>query len=375
MKWWEKPWNPVVGCTEISEECIHCWARSIHERFHKDKKFSDVELKPQLLDNPLKRKVKTTYFVCNVSDLFHDDVPVDFIREVYAVMTLAYWHNFFVLTKRPERAFAILTDEDWYNSLLAKADVVRLRNHLSADVGISDPRRIPPKNIAFGVTAGNEHRADQRIPIALRVPAYRHFLSYEPALGPLDFSGHRLEWIAPFKETDAMLNRTPRLDLIIAGGENHPDAMDCNVNWFRKLLRQCKPEGTRVCIKQLGTHPFEVDPIEDDLALDASYDEEADPADVAAMAAASVRKIKVSDRAGAIMEEWPEDLRVQESLEFGYPDAQASSGRPVDRAQQDLFSPSSPEQRMWHNLIRVDRAQQDLFSPIPEKDPDKDEEF
>lgn len=304
MKWWNLPWNPVLKCTPVDETCLHCWAKDVYERFHVGQSFAGVELEPHVMDKPLRKLEKTTYFVANMSDLFHRDVPDDYIHEVFAVMTLAPWHNFFVLTKRVERALSLFTAPDCYDRRLKAADRVRNRTKIGGNVGVSDPRLSPPHNIAFGVTVGLQAHADVRIPQMLRVPAYKHFVSYEPALGPVEF---RREWMEDVKSV-------PRIDWIVAGGENHFDARVCYIEWLWSTILQCRRWFVPVMIKQIGTHPrcqqywkWPDDHVH--LSLDDSG------------GGYIVKGLK--SRAGKDPSEWPEDLRVHQTLEFGYPNVEA----------------------------------------------------
>lgn len=323
-QWWDKPWNPTYGCTKVSEECRRCWAESMDARFHKGEPFSQVRTMPHLLDKPLRTKEPTRYFVCNMSDLFHEKIPTDYIHEVYAVMTLAHWHQFFVCTKRPERALEIFTDPDCYERRLAAADRVRSRFRKSIgkidNVGFSDPTRIPPSNIAFGVTAGNQRRANERIPIALRIPAAKLFVSYEPALGPIDFTN--IELPEPFTlaggvpahinaltdhDDEHFYNDHRKLDWIIAGGENDSDAAECHLDWLRSATNQCACHDVKVLIKQLGSRP-----------VVSEKDESVWPGYVSLLGNGFgmyfVRGLKKV--AGKDPQEWPMELRVQQMLDL-----------------------------------------------------------
>lgn len=318
-KWWDKPWNPTYGCTEVSEECRKCWARSMDARFHKGEPFSHVRTMPHLLDKPLGNSTPTRYFVCNMSDLFHEKIPTDYIHEVYAVMTFAHWHQFFVCTKRADRALEFFTDPDCYERRRAAADRVLARNpKLTRYVGISDPSVIPPRNIAFGVTAGNQRRANERIPIALRIPAAKIFVSYEPALGPIDFTEielpeqYNLQPGVPAHinalteaDDDHFLNDHRKLDWIIAGGENDSDAAECDLAWLRWTISQGASFDVDVLIKQLGSRPVERGK---DLSKWPEY------VRLEGDGFGKYHVFGIKSRAGKVPSEWPEDLRVQQML-------------------------------------------------------------
>src|SRR5437868_2046123 len=108
IEWTDATWNPVTGCTEVSPGCDHCYAKTFAERFrgvpgHPYEQGFDLRLWPERLHYPLQRKKPRRIFVNSMSDLFHKDVPTDFILRVFAVMAQAYWHTFQELTKRPSR--------------------------------------------------------------------------------------------------------------------------------------------------------------------------------------------------------------------------------------------------------------------------------
>ena len=99
IEWTDATWNPVTGCTKVSPGCDHCYAERVTERFHGKGSFATVTLHPERLDQPLRWRKPRKVFVNSMSDLFHDDVPADYIARVFAVMALAPRHTFQVLTK------------------------------------------------------------------------------------------------------------------------------------------------------------------------------------------------------------------------------------------------------------------------------------
>ncbi len=113
----------------------------------------------------------------------------------------------------------------------------------------------PPPNVWFGVSVEDQPRADERIPLLLDIPALVRWLSVEPLIGPVDLSGQRLEWLAPFHETDPLLVRTPRVDWVVVGGESGPGARPCDVEWIRDIVRECQSAAVPVFVKQLGARP------------------------------------------------------------------------------------------------------------------------
>lgn len=160
-----KTWNPVSGCTPISPGCAHCYAKRMAQRlagrcgYPEAPHEFDVTLHPEKVGDPLRWKKPTRVFVCSMSDLFHHDVPFEFIKDVSRVMRACPQHTFQVLTKRPERMA-----------------------EFAAAIGIAWP------NVWLGVTAEDQEQADQRIPVLLQIPAAVRFVSIEPLLEPVDLS-------------------------------------------------------------------------------------------------------------------------------------------------------------------------------------------
>jgi protein gp37 len=138
----------------------------------------------------------------------------------------------------------------------------------------------------------SQEYADRRIPNLLRIPARWHGLSLEPLLERVELDGNRLEWLAPFHEHDPMLNRTPRLDWLVIGGESGPKSRPCNIEWISSLVSQGKEAGTAVFVKQLGSAPYKYGGSVMDLFFKDF--------------------IKLKQKKGGDPTEWPADLRVRE---------------------------------------------------------------
>jgi protein gp37 len=208
IEWTDATWNPVTGCTEVSPGCDHCYARTFAERFrgvkgHPYEQGFDLKLWPARLDLPLKWAKPRRIFVNSMSDLFHKDVPDDYIEQVFSVMNRADHHIFQVLTKRSAR-------------------VARLA-----------PRLQWSRNIWMGVsveTIQYKWRVDQ----LRQVPAHIRFISAEPLLGSL-----------------ADLDLTG-IDWLIAGGESGPFHRPCDPTWVRQLRHLSREYGTAFFFKQWG---------------------------------------------------------------------------------------------------------------------------
>lgn len=218
------------------------------------------------------------------NDLFHEDVPFEFIDQVFAIMALCPRHVFQVLTKRPERLLSYLYSE-------------RTGPILSAMMH-RDPSRDwsgwPLPNVYLGVSVENQDTADRRIPLLLRTPSVVRFVSYEPALGGVTF---RSEWLRGYDD-----GPVPRIDWIIIGGESGPNARPFNLQWARDVIAQCKAAGVACFVKQLGARPYESErqPI-------AGY-----KCNEPAAGSLQHRMLTLRDPNGGDPEEWPEDLRVRE---------------------------------------------------------------
>jgi len=208
IEWTEATWNPVTGCTKISEGCRNCYAARMANRLHAMgnpryvNKFK-VTLHHDLLELPLKWKKPRRIFVNSMSDLYHNDVPLDFIKEVFSIMKTAHWHTFQILTKRPERLLEIADQLPW------------------------------PDNVWQGVSVEDE-RVVHRIDILRRIPAKIRFLSCEPLIGPLDnMNLAGIHWV-------------------IVGGESGPGARPMKAEWVRSIRDQCQRNGVAFFFKQWG---------------------------------------------------------------------------------------------------------------------------
>lgn len=255
IEWTGDTCNPVVGCKKVSPGCANCYAETLACRLAcmGQQQYADVtvaqtgrwsgtvQLLPRELLKPLRRKKPQTYFMCSMSDLFHQDVPCEFIAAIFGVMSASPQHTFQILTKRPASMLAFFT---WMQLASSRdfagcvADVA-WEHTRRALPGINlDGRRDtrwPLPNVHIGVSAEDQQRADERIPRLWQCPAAVRFMSYEPALGPVD------------------LRRTWKwLDWVIAGGESGPGARPAHPDWFRSLRDQCVSAGVAFFFKQWG---------------------------------------------------------------------------------------------------------------------------
>jgi protein gp37 len=296
-----KTWNPVRGCSVVSPGCTHCYAMKQAARFPAYRGLTkpskggpvwtgEVRLVPEKLGEPLRWRKPRRVFVNSMSDLFHEGVPDEFIAEVFGVMALADRHTFQILTKRPER----------------------MRRWIEEHTCANNPRFWPLPNVWLGVSCEDQVRADERIPLLLDTPAAVRFVSYEPALGPLQLDP---SWIGGYPSSDEWARtgpKEPRLSWLIVGGESGPSARPCDVSWVRSIVAQCRAAGVACFVKQLGARPYETfPPGYKDAQLSREGWTLVEYADGSQPPRWS-RFPRYSDRKGGDPAEWPEDLRVRE---------------------------------------------------------------
>lgn len=296
IEWTDVTWNPVRGCSRVSEGCRNCYAERMASRFSGQGKpfhgFADpsrsrmlkprghwtgrVELIPEKLDEPLRWRKPRRVFVNSMSDLFHEALPDEAIDRVFAVMALAPQHTFQILTKRPERMLAYMSGD----ARLAIAEAIELRHWAPETHDDFDARDVEPleawplPNVWLGVSCEDQRTAEERIPLLLQTPAAVRFVSLEPLLGPIaDLAGFLRRvcarcgvWadecvcefaVRQFERGDraarvAERGTRPGLDWVIVGGESGPGARPCDVAWVRSIRDQCKAAGVPCFVKQMG---------------------------------------------------------------------------------------------------------------------------
>jgi protein gp37 len=208
IEWTESTWNPITGCTKISQGCKNCYAERMAHRLKamgnpSYKKGFELTLQEHLLERPLRWKKPQMVFVNSMSDLFHQDVPLEFIHKIFNVMENAHWHTFQILTKRSSRLLELNSEIDW------------------------------PENIWMGVSvesADYKYRIDN----LRKTNAYIKFLSLEPLLSSL-----------------GNLNLT-NIDWVIVGGESGPRSRPIAKEWVLEIKDQCQKNNTPFFFKQWG---------------------------------------------------------------------------------------------------------------------------
>lgn len=244
IEWTDATWNPVTGCDEVSRGCDRCYAKTFAERFrgvegHYFEQGFDVVLRPDKLKLPLTWRKPKKVFVNSMSDLFHKDVPDEYIAKVFAVMAATPQHTYQLLTKRHGRMRS-LVGNDGQTLLEATQD------EATAQAIYDAPWPLP--NVWLGVSVEDQQRADLRIPALLGTQAAVRFLSCEPLLGPLDLARHMpavdyWDW----RETEEW-----GIHWVIAGGESGHGARPMHPDWARKLRDQCVEAGVAFHFKQWG---------------------------------------------------------------------------------------------------------------------------
>jgi protein gp37 len=208
IEWTETTWNPVTGCTKLSAGCKHCYSERIALRLQgagqsRYRNGFGLTLQEDIAELPLRWRKPRLVFVNSMSDLFHEDIPADYIRRVFSTMVRARQHTCQILTKRAERLAELAPSLPW------------------------------PENVWMGVSVENE-RYTWRIDHLRAVPARVRFLSLEPLLGPLsdlDFTG--IKWV-------------------IVGGESGPGARRMKEDWVTDIRRQCEKADVAFFFKQWG---------------------------------------------------------------------------------------------------------------------------
>ncbi len=208
IEWTDATWNPVTGCTKISPGCKHCYAERLSKRLKAMGQANyrngfRLTLQPHMLELPLRWKSPKRIFVNSMSDLFHEDVPTEYVKRVFDIMVRANWHQFQVLTKRSDRLLELSKKLEW----------------------------VP--HIWMGVSVESEKYA-HRIDDLRKTGAHVKFLSLEPLLGPLGKLNLR------------------NIDWAIVGGESGPGARPVNPEWVAEIRDECVRLGVPFFFKQWG---------------------------------------------------------------------------------------------------------------------------
>lgn len=330
IQWTDATWNPTNGCSRVSPGCENCYAERFAGRFSAPGQRYEglVRLGPngarwtgkmvlteKMLDQPLRWKRPRRIFVNSMSDLFHESLMDEQIDSVFAVMALAGRHTFQVLTKRADRMREYIASRSLSLNFWEKA-ARDIGWTLKFDgVGLC---QFPLPNVWLGVSVEDQQRADERIPALLQTPAAVRFVSYEPALGPVDFS----PWLWPTHWRWDARHKTPEeavqagafaekgrqalvsahtcfVDWVIVGGESGPGARPFDLSWANSVVKQCKEAVAACFVKQLGSrvqvcaaHSCAVQPCRD-------------------------HRVFFTDSKGGDWSEWLDDIKVREFPKTG----------------------------------------------------------
>ncbi|SFJ35392.1 DUF5131 family protein [Albimonas pacifica] len=256
IEWTDATWNPITGCTLVSEGCRHCYAARLaatRMREHPSRKglarlnaageakfTGEVRFNEEWLDQPLRWRRPRRIFVCAHGDLFHESVRDEWIDRVFAVVARAPQHTFQVLTKRPERMRSYINNTGGV--------VVSHKGPFATHVKLA-PWPLP--NVWLGTSVEDQATADARIPHLLATPAAVRFISAEPLLGPVDLTRVPVDGGCVCALHGAR-PAYPPLDWVIVGGESGPGARPMHPDWARSLRDQCQAAGVPFLFKQWG---------------------------------------------------------------------------------------------------------------------------
>lgn len=264
IAWTNATWNPIRGCSRVSEGCRICYAQQLAARFNKPGQpyhgLATVKnghaawtgelafIEKHLLD-PLRWRKPRRIFVNSMSDLFHERVPYEWLDQIFAVMAASPTHTFQVLTKRPQ----------WMRDYFAPVGGVSREDFIwvaSRRLGLTAQRpSLPLPNVHLGVSVENQEAADERIPLLLQTPAAVRWISAEPLLGPLELEEHLYAADVAGGAPDDMPPSSdgrlyPGLDWVVAGGESGKGFRPMDVAWLEQLVQQCQQAEVPVFVKQ-----------------------------------------------------------------------------------------------------------------------------
>lgn len=289
IEWTGDTWPVVNGCRRVSPGCGGkvgeggCYAeRLISTRLRHMPKYKELAVFDERgphwtgesrlwvpdLDIPLRTRKPTTYFVANMGDLFFEEVTDEEIAVVFGVMASCPRHTFQVLTKRAKRmrkwfenteAAAMVANQTAAEHVQRRAYAHDVAIQLHAIKGTIKSYPWPLQNVHLGISVENQKYADERIPELLRTPAVVRFVSYEPALGPVDFTKDGWLHDMPVAPGDSW---RPGLDWIIYGTESGPGARGHDIAWAESARDQCAANKVAFFTKQISTpgHPKGGDP-------------------------------------------------------------------------------------------------------------------
>lgn len=303
IQWTDKTFNPIRlirddgshgghWCRKISEGCANCYAeeqnQSNYFSFASHLKYTgkmpeNLILDEQVLSDIIKLKKPHKIFMCSMTDIFGDWIPEHWIDQIFATMLIAKQHTFQVLTKRPERMREYLSKPYFVN--IARYIDQHFNNKFA-----HDNYELPADNIWLGTTCENQKTANERIPHLVQTPAKVRFLSCEPLLEEIDLD---LDGLIDIEDEEGSCLAQPKdaINWLIVGGESGKNARPCHIEWIRSLVNQCKTANIPVFAKQLGSKPINSVPYGSTFVH---------------------FPLKLKNKKGGDIEEFPEDLQVRE---------------------------------------------------------------
>jgi protein gp37 len=283
IQWTNETWNPLAGCSKVSDGCKNCYAikdavrlsentnpkiRAKYEGTTKDGNNWTGKINlasDDVLTQPLRWTRPRQIFVNSMSDLFHENVPDEWIDRIFAVIAMSAHHIFQILTKRPERM------KEYFSKVEERRTNIGgwIKGNFRQNVNDKDWAYLttfPIENVWLGVSVENQKTADERIPLLLETPAAIRWLSCEPLLEEVDLTNLRIVYPvkldaltgAFFSQNGAIITDKDvpeignKIDWVVVGGESGTNHRKCDVNWIRSIARQCHAVDVPVFIKQLG---------------------------------------------------------------------------------------------------------------------------
>ena len=305
ITWTDETWNPVRGCSRVSEGCRNCYAEKQAARIISMNRGRGIEegsgaydgliakggqwngkmeLVPKLLDQPLRWRNPRKIFVNSMSDLFHENVPFEYVAAAFGIMAGASWHTFQILTKRPGRMREFF---QWIDSHPERSryDTERLKKQCPGDdwrvffmlqkaseqlelggkgLRVEATGQWPLPNVWLGVSVEDQKAANERIPLLLDTPAAVRWISAEPLLGPVNLrqimrTTPDSDWVYCWDSLSGFRGHkcggtegNPALDWVVVGGESGANARPMEREWVRSLRDQCALNSTAFHFKQWG---------------------------------------------------------------------------------------------------------------------------
>ena len=323
IEWANHSWSPWIGCTKVSPGCAKCYAASYDKRVGGDH-WGKGKPRRRTSANYWKQPLKwnATPWICDqcgpvenrhcgrhashrarvfpsLCDPFDAEVPVEWLADFLQLIHDTPNLDWLLLTKRPE----LFTDRICAVFELTGQDAEHFDRwtgaHIIAEGWISEGNATRmPDNVWLGVSVEDQIRADERIPILLRLPAVVRFLSIEPLIGPVNLA--------------IWLHEREGFDWAIIGGESGPGARPCDVHWIRSVAAQCKAAGVATFVKQLGANIIDRNDVGFDGETPREWPMDTDTRDIDTGYQGAPLRVLLRDRKGGDLNEWPENLRIRE---------------------------------------------------------------